>query len=153
MREILKLTLAILFCQGVGIISAFFVIPAILSWSKQLATVTFTPSVWVMGFAWAIVYTLMGIALYLVWRQRTEESCRCTALGLFVFQLALSTLWAYLLFGLKEPLLALVEIVILFFVALATLWQFWSISRLASYAEIPYILWLVFALYLNVQFR
>ena len=98
---------------------------------------------------WFGLYIPMGVAAYLVWQKRTKEQCHCTALQLFLFQLGLNALWLLLFFGLKEPLLALIEIGVLFLVILATLWQFWGISRWAAYLFLPYAAWVAFAAYLN----
>ena len=98
---------------------------------------------------WIIPYALMGVAVYLVWQKRTKEECHCRALQLFLFQLALTALWAYLFFVLKEPLLALIEIVILLPVLLAVIWQFWNISKPAAYLLFPYAVWISFVAYRN----
>lgn len=98
---------------------------------------------------WIISYVLMGAAVYLVWRKRTKEECHCTALQLFLLQMALNALWAYLFFVLKEPLLALIEIAILLLVLLVVIWQFWNISKPAAYLLLPYAMWVAFAAYLN----
>ena len=98
---------------------------------------------------WIIPYALTGVAVYLVWQKRTKEECHCAALQLFLLQFALNGLWAYLFFVLKEPLLALIEIVILLLVLLAVIWQFWSISKPAAYLLLPYAMWVAFAAYRN----
>ena len=91
----------------------------------------------------------MGIAAYLVWQKRTKEQCHCTALQLFLFQLGLNALWLLLFFGLKESLLSLIEIGVLFLAVAVTIWQFWGISRAAAYLLMPYAAWVAFAAYLN----
>lgn len=98
---------------------------------------------------WIIPYALMGAAAYLVWQKRTKEECHCGSLQLFLLQLALSGLWAYLFFVLQEPLLALIEIGVLLLVASAVIWQFWNISKPAAYLLFPHAVWVVSATYLN----
>ena len=98
---------------------------------------------------WIISYALMGAAVCLVWQKRTKEECHCGALQLFLLQLALTALWAYLFFILKEPLLALIEIVILLLVLLVVIWQFWMITKPAAYLLLPYAAWIAFAAYRN----
>ena len=149
MKEILKLAIAIAVCQSAGVVGSIFTVSAIPTWYAQLAKPFLTPPGWVFGPAWFTLYTLMGIALYLVWSKRTKEECHCAALRLFFFQLALNALWSYLFFGLREPLLALFGIAILFVTILATIWQFWGISRGAAYLLLPYVGWVAFAAYLN----
>ena len=98
---------------------------------------------------WIILYALMGVGVYLVWQKRTKEECHCTALQLFFLQLALNALWAYLFFVLREPVLALFSMGALFLALLATMWQFWNISKPAAYLLLPYAVWIVFTAYLN----
>lgn len=98
---------------------------------------------------WIIFYVLMGVAVYLVWQKRTKEECHCTALQLFLFQLALNAIWAYLFFVLREPLLALIEIIILLLVIIIVIWKFWTISKPAAYLLISYASWVAFAAYRN----
>lgn len=149
MKEFLKLALAIGVCQSAGIVGAVFTAPAIPTWYEQLAKSALTPPGWIFGPVWLTLYTLMGVALYLVWRKRTKEECRCVALGLFFFQLGLNVLWPFLFFGLKEPLLALFGMGALFAAILATIWQFWGVSKSAAYLLLPYAAWVAFAAYLN----
>src|SRR3989344_6167255 len=149
MKEILKLVFAIAVCQTAGAIGSVFTSSAISVWYEQLQKPALTPPGWVFGPVWFLLYTLMGVSLYLVWRKRTAEHCQCTALRVFFFQLTLNILWSYLFFGLREPLLAFVEILVLFLAILATAWQFWNVSRMAAYLLMPYILWVGLAAYLN----
>ena len=149
MKAIFKLAVAIGICQSAGIVGSIFTMSAIPGWYAQVVKPALTPPGWVFGPVWITLYTLMGIALYLVWRKRTKEQCHCEALRLFFFQLALNVLWSYLFFGLKEPLIAFFGIGILFLAILATIWRFWSISRGAAYLLLPYAGWVAFAAYLN----
>ena len=100
---------------------------------------------------WIISYALTGVAVCLVWQKRTKEECHCGTLQLFLFQLALSALWAYLFFVLQEPLLAFIEIVILLLVLLIVIWQFWNISKPAAYLLLPYTAWVALAAYRNLS--
>lgn len=126
-----------------------FAAPAISEWYTHLAKPPLTPPGWVFGPVWILLYTFMGIAAYLVWQKKTKEQCHCAALQLFLFQLALNTIWTFLFFGLREPLLALIEIAILFFAILIVIWQFWKISKPATYLLFPYAAWVAYATYLN----
>jgi tryptophan-rich sensory protein len=91
----------------------------------------------------------MGVAAFLVWKRGLERRDVRIALGIFVGQLALNTLWSILFFGLQSPGAAFVEIVILWFAILATIVAFARISRPAAWLLVPYILWVSFASYLN----
>ena len=98
---------------------------------------------------WIIPYALTGAAVYLVWQKKTKEECHCGSLQLFLLQIALNGLWAYLFFVLKESLLAFIEIVILLLVLVIVIWQFWKISKPAAYLLVPYAVWVAFAAYRN----
>ena len=94
---------------------------------------------------------MMGVAAWMVWK-RKGYAAAASALWLFLLQLVLNALWSYLFFGLKNPSLALVDIVALWLAILATLIAFFRHYRLAGQLLLPYILWVSFAIYLNLQF-
>jgi translocator protein len=93
----------------------------------------------------------MGVAAWLVWQRRGFTGA-ARALGLFLLQLGLNALWSYLFFGLKHPGLAFLDIVALWLVILATLMAFSQHSRPAGLLLLPYLLWVSFAVYLNLEF-
>jgi len=132
LKEIFKLAFAIAICQSAGVLGSIVAAPG-----------------WVFGPMWFALYTLMGITLYLVWQKRTKEQCHCAALQLFFFQLGLNTLWPYLFFGLREPLLALFEIGVLLCAIVVVIWQFWKIHKPAAYLLVPYAAWVAFVAYVN----
>jgi tryptophan-rich sensory protein len=91
----------------------------------------------------------MGVALFFVWRQGLRTEGVKAAILVFGAQLGLNTLWSVLFFGLQRPLLAFVEIVILWVLVLVTLFKFKRISKLAGILLVPYLLWVSFAAILN----
>lgn len=101
------------------------------------------PAAW-FGPVWTALYTLMGIAAWLVWRIGGFRAAR-TALILFLVQLALNALWSWLFFRWKLGALAFVEIVLLWLLVAATLAGFWRVSRIAGALLVPYLLWVSFA--------
>jgi translocator protein len=120
-------------------------------WYAALAKPALTPPGWVFGPVWTLLYAMMGVAAWLVWKQGSPGAA-AGALTLFFLQLGLNTLWSYLFFGLKSPGLALLNIVALWLAILATLMAFSRHSRPAGHLLLPYLLWVSFALYLNLQF-
>lgn len=117
-------------------------------WYAQLIKPAWNPPSWVFGPVWTILYALMGIAAWLVWRRggwRTQSF----PLGLFLIQLALNALWTPLFFGFHRPDLALVDIVTLWLAITATLAAFWPIHRGAALLLAPYLAWVSFASFLN----
>lgn len=147
--NIFKLLVSVLFCQFVGAIGSIFTASSLENWYFLLRKPTFTPQSWVFFPAWTILYTLMGISLYLVWKKGLQE--KETKIGLFIFgiQLGLNVLWSSLFFGLRSPYYAFVEIILLWIAIFATILQFRKISKTASYLLFPYILWVSFAALLN----
>lgn len=106
------------------------------------------PPAWVFGPAWTVLYTLMAISAWLVWRQPSSARVR-TALTLFMVQLVLNVLWSWLFFGWRLGLPSVVEIVLLWASIAATIIVFWRIHRLAAALLLPYLAWVTFAAALN----
>jgi tryptophan-rich sensory protein len=103
-----------------------------------------------VGVAGPFLYILMGVAAWLVWR-RVGFSGAPVALGLFLVQLVLNSLWSYLFFGAHRPDLAFVDIVALWLVILATTIGFWRVTVPAGVLLLPYLCWVGFASALNLQ--
>jgi tryptophan-rich sensory protein len=120
------------------------------AWYAGLAKPSWNPPSWVFAPVWSTLYLLMGIAAWLVWRRAGFEGAP-TALGLFVLQLVLNSLWSYLFFGLHRPGFAFIEIVVLWAAIVATLIAFWRISPPAGALLLPYLAWVSFASALNLQ--
>ena len=152
LRGPLGLVLAIVVCQGAGILGALFTAPSIPNWYASLQRPSFTPPSWLFAPAWITLYTLMGIAVYLVFRQGWEKPAIRSAVYLFGVQLVLNAIWSWLFFGLHRIDLALAEIVVLFFAILVTMVLFFQLSRLAGCLLIPYLAWVGFASVLTFQY-
>jgi tryptophan-rich sensory protein len=94
----------------------------------------------------------MGIAAGLVWNNIKQQNADVKkALGFFLIQLALNAIWSYLFFGLNNPMLALIEIVLLWLMIYETYLKFIKINKAAGYLLIPYMAWVGFAAILNVS--
>jgi|SRR3989344_5693930 len=145
----LKLIFAILVCQLAGVVGSIFTTPAIGGWYATLQKPALAPPNWVFAPVWISLFTLMGIAAFLVWQKGLARVDVKIALGIFLFQLTLNTLWSFLFFGLQNPAAAMIEIVVLWLAILVTIVSFFRISQLAAYLLVPYILWVSFAAYLN----
>ena len=156
-----KLIIAIVVCEAAGVVGAFFTTPSIPTWYATLARPTLNPPAWVFGPVWTTLFALMGIAAFLVWKKGLERgdvhpvrlfavSNRVKiALGIFIGQLVLNTLWSIIFFGLHSPGAALVEIIFLWLAILATIIAFAKISKPTAWLLLPYIVWVSFAGYLN----
>ncbi|MGB2908053.1 MAG: TspO/MBR family protein [Candidatus Aminicenantaceae bacterium] len=144
--------LAVVVCQAAGILGAVFTAPAIPTWYASLQKPAFTPPSWLFAPAWITLYTLMGIAVYLVLRQGWEKPAVRSAVYVFGLQLVLNALWTPLFFGLHWLLVAFFEITLLWILIFLTIQRFWKISRPAGLLMIPYLLWVSFASALNLGF-
>lgn len=145
-----KLVSAIALCEFVGVLGSFFTFPAIGTWYANLAKPFFTPPNWVFGPIWILLYALMGIALFLVWRKKPEKSLSRKADGIFALQLLLNAAWSILFFGLHLLLVSFIEIVLLWLSILATILVFRKISTTAAWLLVPYLAWVSVAAALNL---
>ena len=108
----------------------------------ELIKPSWAPPASVFGPVWSILYLLMGIAVWLVWRdpQATKQ-----ALGLFIVQLSINALWSWLFFVWHLGAWSFIGVVLLLLLIVATFLSFWKISRMAVVLLIPYLLWVGFA--------
>jgi tryptophan-rich sensory protein len=113
-----------------------------------LAKPAWTPPGWVFGPAWTVLYALMALAAWQVWRRRAATDVRMP-IALFAIQLALNLAWTPIFFGMQRPGLALAEIVLMLAVILATTASFVRVSRTATLLMLPYCAWVCFATALN----
>jgi tryptophan-rich sensory protein len=144
-----KLVISILICQGAGIIGSFFTRRSIPEWYAYIHKPTFTPPNWVFAPVWTSLFTLMGVAAFLVWRKGQETPGVKAALGIFLLQLALNSLWSIVFFGGRSIAGGLAVIALLWAAILWTIKRFAAISKLAAALLIPYIAWVSFAFILN----
>ncbi len=110
----------------------------------ELIRPAWAPPGWLFAPVWSTLYGLMGIAAWLVWRQRGFNSARA-ALGVFIVQLAANALWSWLFFVWRHGGLAFADAVILCCLIVATVISFWRISILAGALLLPYLAWVTFA--------
>lgn len=111
---------------------------------QQLVRPDWAPPAWLFGPAWTLLYLLMAVAAWLVWRDRGFRGATA-ALTLFLVQLAANALWTWLFFAWHLGALAFVEIVILWMLILATIVAFWRVRPLAGALLLPYLAWVTFA--------
>jgi tryptophan-rich sensory protein len=117
-------------------------------WYRALLKPTWTPPGHVIGTVWTVLYILMALAAWLVWRKTGFQNGK-VPLALWGVQLAMNVLWTVLFFGLRHPGAAFTEIVALWAVILATMLAFFRVSTLAGIFFVPYLAWVTFAGYLN----
>jgi benzodiazapine receptor len=144
-----KLVIAIVVSELAGIIGAVFTTPSISGWYAGIVKPALNPPAWVFGPVWTTLFALMGIATFFIWKKGLERRNVKIALGIFVGQLFLNTLWSIIFFSLHSPGGALIEIVFLWLAIFTTIVAFAKISKLAAWLLVPYIAWVSFAVYLN----
>lgn len=144
-----KLALAIGLCLGAGALGSLVTTPSVGGWYSTLVKPAFNPPNWIFGPVWTTLFILMGIALYFVWTSNSRK--RVAAQKLFYLQLSLNVLWSYLFFGLRNPSLALLDIVALWIAIFLTIRAFVPVSKFAAYLLFPYLAWVSFALVLNLS--
>jgi len=151
LAKIIKLIISILICQLAGVIGSIVTVPAVDSWYIDLKKPFFTPPSWVFAPVWTILYLLMGIALYLIWSKVTANREFKEAIKMFSVQLVLNVSWSVVFFGSKSPLLGMLVIIVLWVAIALTIKKFNKISKLAGSLLIPYILWVSYAILLNLS--
>jgi tryptophan-rich sensory protein len=128
--------------------STIFTVQAIPIWYAALAKPPFNPPNQIFGPVWSLLYTLMAIAAWLIWK-RPASPTRIRALIVFWVQLALNFAWSFLFFGEHRIGLALAEIVLLWLIILLTTWLFFQGNRVGGWLFVPYLAWVSFAAVLN----
>lgn len=147
-RDFITLLVCIVICESAGILGSVFTISAIPTWYATLEKPFLNPPGWVFGPVWIILYLLMGISLWLIWKSDSPEKKKASEL--FFAQLILNAIWSPIFFGAESIGGALAIIVLLWSAIALTILVFAKISKIAAWLLIPYILWVSFALYLNL---
>lgn len=140
--------IAILLCQGVGILSGLATAGSLQTWYVDLVKPSFNPPSWVFGPVWTTLYLLMGIALARLWRC-PDTSSRHRAIGFFLIQLVLNGLWSLVFFGAHAPGAALGVLIALIVSLMACMGFAWRTDRGATALLVPYLAWVSFAGVLN----
>ncbi len=118
------------------------------SFYAELTQPSWAPPGSVFGPVWTTLYALMGIAAWLVWREGGFQKNK-TALTLFLVQLVVNALWSWLFFAWHLGAFALIDLIVLWLLIVATLVAFWRVKALAGVLLVPYLLWVSFAGFLN----
>ena len=150
MNKIVKIAIALIVCLVVGYSASIVTRPSVESWYPTLTKPIFNPPNWIFMPMWTFLYIIMAVAAGLVWDKIKEQNeVVKKALAFFLIQLTLNAIWSYLFFGLKNPMLALIEIALLWLMIYETYLKFVKINKTAGYLLIPYLAWVGFAAILN----
>jgi tryptophan-rich sensory protein len=121
------------------------------SWYAGLDKPPFNPPGWVFGVVWTVLYVLMAVAGWLGWRRGSGKSEVKTATTLYCVQLGLNVLWTGLFFAARAPLVALLEIVVLWAAIFAWMRQSAKLDGRTRWMILPYLAWTSFAALLNAS--
>ena len=150
MKRLIQLCFAMIISFLPGIFGVFFTPHGESDlWYNLLVKSSLTPSGVVFGAAWTILYALLGFALFLIMKSARGKSEKIFAYILFGSQMLLNAGWSYLFFGLHMTAFALIVLLCLFIVSAWMARVFYGIDRRAMLLVIPYLLWLMFAFYMN----
>lgn len=145
MKKYFKLIISLLIPLMIGSLSGLFNSSDTI-WYQELIKPAFNPPGWVFGPVWTILYLMIGLAFYYIWT--SEKEIKLPTI-FYSIQLCLNFVWSFLFFGLMNPLLAFVDIVLLWIFIIVTMFLFYKVSKKSTYLLIPYLLWVTFAAILN----
>lgn len=149
MKRVVPYLLFVLLCLVAGYISSLLQASSLEVWYPMLVKSPFTPPPAVFPVVWTILYLLMGVVAAMVWNNPSIYSR--LLFTLFFSQLLLNIVWSFCFFYMQSPLMGLVVILVLLMLALMYVAACFVVSRLCGWLMMPYMLWLVFAAYLNAS--
>lgn len=144
-----KLIISILACVALGSIGGIATASSIDTWYANVNKPSFNPPNWLFAPVWTTLFTLMGIAAALVWQEGINNKTVKNALVLFGIQFLLNMIWSWLFFGMQNPKLAFIEIIVLWVFIFLTIRAFFGVKNTSGWLLVPYILWVSFASVLN----
>jgi len=144
-----KLSVSLLLPIGLGSIAGIFTTKEIVGWYASLDKPSFNPPSYLFGPVWTALYILMGVSMFLIWN-RPKTELRQKALTIFGIQLFFNFWWSILFFSFHTAFLAVVDILIMWFLIIYMISIFKKIKPVAAYLQIPYFLWVTFATVLNI---
>lgn len=145
MKPIYKFFIALALPLLVGAISGYLTVSNVNGWYTTINKPSFNPPNQVFGPVWSVLYIMMGVAFYLVWKSKPDDAQKRKAIILFAVQLILNFFWSFIFFYLHQTGLAFGEIILLWLCIAATIAAFYTISKPAAWLLVPYILWVSFA--------
>jgi tryptophan-rich sensory protein len=150
LSSIIKLIVSILASFAAGGIGSLFTFKAIPTWYAGLKKPRYTPPNGAFGPVWTTLYILMGISVFLIWKEGLSTDGALLAFVLFWTQLAINAIWSIIFFGLKSKGGGVITIIVLWLLILTTIGASFPVSVWAGVLLIPYIMWVSIASYLNI---
>lgn len=147
--DLKKLASSVAFSLGAGGLGAFFSAQSVNSWYTALIKPSFTPPSWVFGPVWTVLYIMMGLSFYLIWRRLPLNKGLKIPHLVYFAQLILNTAWSAVFFGLRSIKGGTIVISALWLSIVGTMYYFRKLSRTAAWLLLPYLAWVTFAGILN----
>ena len=147
MKKAGVLAICFLIVIAVASLGSMFTSSAVKSSWYQSIKPSITPPNYVFPIAWTILFLLIAVSMYFAWTNAKKQ--KKTVAAVFGINFFLNILWSALYFGMKNPLLAFIEIILLWISILTMIIALWKIDRKSSYLIVPYFLWVSFASVLN----
>lgn len=151
MKKFFQVIGFIILCQTAGIIGSLFTISAIPTWYLTLQKPVFNPPNWIFGPVWTVLFTLMGISMFVIYKAAWPKKSAKIALTFFTLHLVVNTMWSIIFFNWHELGWALAVIILLWLMIAWSIYLFKQIKPLASWLLFPYLLWVSFATILNAS--
>ncbi len=140
--------ISVLIALGVGGLSALLTQG---NMNNDFISPPLSPPAVLFPIVWTVLYTLMGISAALVYEKGKEDDIDISsALGVYLSQLAVNFFWSIIFFNMQAYLFAFIWIILLWILIITMIKRFYEISPTAAYLQIPYLLWVTFAAYLNL---
>jgi tryptophan-rich sensory protein len=146
--NLIKFILAVLFTLVFGGLGGIVTSNEITNWYAGLHKPSFNPPNYLFGPVWTLLYFLMGISLYLIWKQLPSPS-KTKSIILFFIQFGLNFCWSFIFFKFHKPGFAFAEIILMWIFILLTILSFSKLNKTAAWLLVPYIAWVSFATLLN----
>ena len=142
--------ISILIALGVGALAAWLTRGSMNIYSS-VNTPPLSPPAWLFPVVWTVLYILMGISSAIIYQKGKEGGDVKAALDVYILQLAVNFIWSIVFFNMRLFFLAFLWIILLWILIFVMIKRFWQIDKTAAKLQIPYLLWVTFALYLNLM--
>lgn len=143
-----SLLVFIVLCFSLEALAGYWTSQSVSTWYPKLIKPSWTPPGWIFGPVWTILYLLIAVVGWLLYREK-HSPMRSKALLFYGCQLILNFLWSFLFFSLNSPILGLIDITLLSLMIMLTIVYSWPVRSLASLLLIPYLIWVIYASSLN----
>ncbi|MEI6378710.1 MAG: TspO/MBR family protein [Candidatus Falkowbacteria bacterium] len=151
-QSLIKLIAVLGLTFGASAVGSVATMPAITTWYAALARPSIAPPNWLFGPVWTLLFLLMAIAAWRIWRLGLKKAGVRRALGWYWAQLILNVCWSLVFFGAHSPYWALYVIIALWLAIFAAIFHFSRLDKTAAWLLAPYLLWVSFASILNYAF-